>query len=247
MFDWLWELSGNNIAAATEIPYCLVTAKLLCAVAAGSIIGFERAYHGRPAGVRTYTLICLASAALLQAVLHLPIWLPKVVPQIYRVDTTRVIFATVEGIAFICVGVIFRQGLTFRGLTTAAAIWFTAMVGVLFGIGLFYIGGIAVIAILLLLIVFYRIERSWSQRRYARCNVVFARDGGITRERFFKLLAEHQLETFGKINHQLINGGRDFEVGLTIRSRIPNAFPRFIESLRQQAEYKSYNIRFVNH
>lgn len=245
MIDSFLELTGTQIAATTEVPYCLVAVKLFCAVCAGSMVGLERSFHGRPAGIRTYCLVCLASAALIQVTLHAPIWLAGAPPEVYKADGTRLMRAVVSGIAFLGAGVIFREGFTIRGLTTAAAIWATAVIGILFGIGLFYTGVLVAVLLILILSAFRKIESVISARTYAHCNVVFARDGSITKERFFGLLAEHQLEATGKINHQLVNDGKDYEVDLTIRSRIPEAFSRLSRSLRQQTEYKTYSIRFI--
>ena len=245
MFGCLWEMLGENAAGAREIPYLLVSFKLVCAIFAGSIIGFERSFHGRPVGIRTYSLVCLASASLVQGLYHLPVWLPWLSPDVYRADPTRVMFAILEGIAFLCLGVILRQGFTFRGLTTAVSVWLTAIIGILFGIGFFYVAGIAAVVLLLMLIVFVRIERKWATRKYVHCNVVFARDGNITRESFFGMLKAHRIETSGRINHQLINEGRDFEVDLTLRSAVPGAFSKLSEALRKETAYKSYSIQSV--
>ena len=135
MFGCLWGLVWENAAGVREIPYLLVTFKLICAILAGGIIGFERSFHGRPVGIRTYSLVCLASASLVQGLYHLPVWLPWLSPDVYRADPTRVMFAILEGSAFLCLGVILRQGFTFRGLTTAVSVWLTAIIGIFFGIG----------------------------------------------------------------------------------------------------------------
>jgi len=247
MFEMLLDMGGSEVSGATEIPYALVSLKLLCALLAGSFIGFERSFHGRPAGIRTYCLVCLSSAALVQAIVHMVIWVPHVTPQMYRADSTRLMQAVSEGMAFLCLGIILRQGVAFRGLTSAAAIWVTAFIGILFGIGFFALGWTTFGVLLALLYLFHRIERLWRTRRYAHCHVVFSRDGNITRERFLELLAEHHLELSGRINHVAINEGKDFELDLKIRSRSHQEFSRLAETLRQQVEFKSYSIQFISH
>ena len=77
-----------NIAALMEIPYLLIAVKLLCAVCAGGAIGLERALHGRPAGIRTLSIVCLASAALVQVTLHAAIWIAGAPPETLEVDGT---------------------------------------------------------------------------------------------------------------------------------------------------------------
>ncbi|MGN0918743.1 MAG: MgtC/SapB family protein [Oxalobacter sp.] len=245
MIDTLFGLEGVQVAASTEIPYLLVIVKLACAVIAGGFIGFERSFHGRPAGVRTYCLVCLASVAVVQVNLHGAIWLTGAPPDVYRADGTRIMQVLVTGIAFLGAGVIFREGFTIRGLTTAAAIWATGIIGILFGVGLFYSGALATVLLILILSCFQKIKGIIPAKRYAHFNVTFAREGTVTRERFFALLAAHQLETSGNISHHLVNGGEDYEVDLTIRSHMPEAFSRLSKTLREQAEFKTYSIRFI--
>ena len=245
MFEMLLDM-GGDVSGATEIPYVLVSLKLLCALLAGAVIGFERAAtYGRPAGIRTYCLVCLSSTALVQAIVHMVIWMPHVTPQMYRADSTRLMQAVSEGIAFLCIGIIFRQGMAFRGLTSAAAIWVTAFIGILFGIGFFALGWATFGVLLVLLYLFRQIERLWNARRYAHCQVVFARDGNITRESFLEILAEHHLELSGRINHVAINDGKDFELALKIRSCSHQAFSRLAETLRRHTEFKRYSIQFI--
>ncbi len=245
MIESLLGLEGVQIASSTELPYLLVTLKLVCALIAGGFIGFERSFHGRPAGIRTYCLVCLASAAIVQAILHGAVWLAGAPVDVYKADGTRIMRAMVTGIAFLGAGVIFREGFTIRGLTTAAAIWATGIIGILFGIGLFYIGILATVLLILILSCFQKIERIIPARQYAHFNVTFAREGSITKESFFGLLAECHLETSGQINHQLVNDGRDYELDMTLRSRLPGAFARLAKTLREGAGYKTYSIRFI--
>lgn len=245
MIESLLGLEGVQIAASTELPYLLVTFKLVCALVAGGFIGFERSFHGRPAGIRTYCLVCLASAAVVQVILHGAVWLAGAPVDVYKADGTRIMRAMVTGIAFLGAGVIFREGFTIRGLTTAAAIWATGIIGLLFGIGLFYTGILAAAILILILSCFQKIESIIPLRQYAHCIVTFARDSQTSKESFLGLLAMHHLETSGRINHQLVNDGKDYEVELTIRSSRPDAFSRLLKTLRQQAEYKTYSIQFI--
>ncbi len=231
--------------AATEIPYLFVAVKLLCAVCAGGLIGLERAIHGRPTGFRTHSIVCLACAALVQVIVHLPIWLAGAPDGIYRTDATRVMQGIMSGMGFLGAGVIFREGLTIRGLTTAASIWITAPIGILFGIGFFYVGTITTVIAIVILTVFRRVETLIHTRTYAHCMVTFARDSAIEDEDFLKLLSEHKLEMIGNMNHQIINGGGDCELNMTIRSSKLDSFEILSRTLRQKPEYKTFNIEFI--
>jgi len=108
---------------------------LLGALALGMLVGYERAYRGRAAGMRTYGLVCMASAALTVVAGFPALWYGGGVPGVAIVDPTRVVQGVVTGIGFLCAGVIVKDGLSVRGLATAASIWTVAAVGVLFGAG----------------------------------------------------------------------------------------------------------------
>jgi len=110
---------------------------LSAALGAGALIGLERSYHGRPAGFRTHALVCLASSLLMLVTLYQWKWLPGVPMDTVRTDPTRMAQGIMTGIGFLGAGVIFKEGVTVRGLTTAASIWTTAAIGILIGVGFF--------------------------------------------------------------------------------------------------------------
>jgi putative Mg2+ transporter-C (MgtC) family protein len=89
----------------------------------GSLIGFERQWHHRLAGLRTNTLVALGAASF--------VIFESLVPG--DTSPTRVAAQVVSGIGFLGAGMIFREGLSVRGLNTAATIWCSAGTGVLAG------------------------------------------------------------------------------------------------------------------
>ena len=93
---------------------------------AGSVIGAERSFHGRPAGFRTHALVCLASALLMLITVYQEDWFPMPVTDVVRVDPQRMAQGIMTGIGFLGAGVIFKEGLSVRGLTTAASIWISS-------------------------------------------------------------------------------------------------------------------------
>ncbi|HEX8469912.1 MAG TPA: MgtC/SapB family protein [Brevundimonas sp.] len=127
-------------------------APILGAVVAGGIIGFEREWRGRPAGFRTHILVSLTSALLMLAAMSQADWAFEALPNENIVtDPTRMAHGVLTGIGFLCAGVIFRNGFSIHGLTTAASLWITAAIGLLFGAGLWELGviGTAVTALIL--------------------------------------------------------------------------------------------------
>src|SRR3954470_4134882 len=132
--------------------------RLLAALAAGALIGYERSFHGRPAGLRTHVLVCLASALLMLVTVYEDHWVRM--PGESRLDPTRMAQGIMTGIGFLGAGVIVKEGLNVRGLTTAASIWITAGIGVLAGVGLYLPLVAAVVLVLIVLGLFRRVEMS---------------------------------------------------------------------------------------
>ncbi len=109
---------------------------LLGALILGILVGYERTYKGRAAGMRVYGLVCMASAALTVFVGYARLWYGGSTTEI-SVDPTRIVQGIVSGIGFLCAGVIMKDGFTISGLTTAASIWAVAAIGVLLGVGFY--------------------------------------------------------------------------------------------------------------
>lgn len=126
---------------------------ILGAVIAGGVIGFEREWRGRAAGLRTHILVSLASALLMLAAMSQADWAFRALPDENIVtDPTRMAHGVLTGIGFLCAGVIFRTGFSIHGLTTAASLWITSAIGLLFGAGLYALGAAATVVTALILI-----------------------------------------------------------------------------------------------
>lgn len=115
----------------------LVFMNLLGALALGGLVGYERAYHGRAAGMRTYALVCMASTALTVITGYPSQWFGGMHAAVAVPDPTRVIQGVVTGVGFLGAGVIMKEGLNISGLTTAASIWAASCIGVLLGVGFY--------------------------------------------------------------------------------------------------------------
>ncbi|GAB3025483.1 MgtC/SapB family protein [Bowmanella dokdonensis] len=177
----MFELQGDNLD---------MLIRLVVALAAGAIIGYERSYHGRQAGFRTHALVCTASCVLMLVTVYQDHWisLPK---EVMVLDPTRMAQGLMTGIGFLGAGVILREGHTIRGLTTAASIWITAAIGVLAGVGFYFPLLVSVILTLGVLSVFHWIEVHMPTRSFYRFDVQFTRPGQLTEQDIKKLLHEH--------------------------------------------------------
>ena len=123
--------SGNVLIANVFIGLNLLGALLL-----GMLVGYERSYNGRAAGMRTYGLVCMASTAFTVFAGYAPLWYGGSAAQVLG-SPTSVVQGVVTGVGFLCAGVIMKDGLNIRGLTTAASVWAVSAVGVLLGVGFY--------------------------------------------------------------------------------------------------------------
>ena len=122
--------------------------RLGAAIAAGTVIGLNRDLRNRPAGVRTHALVGLSTAIAMVAAVELPLGSAQ------GGDISRVVQGVLTGIGFVGAGVILRQPdrRSVRGLTTAASIWLTAILGLVCGLGKWMLAatGVALALVVLL-------------------------------------------------------------------------------------------------
>lgn len=124
-------------SAGEAATNAIVILNIFGALLLGLLIGYERSYHGRAAGMRTYGLVCMGSAALTIITGYPEFWFGGGHLLATGSDPTRVIQGIVTGIGFLCAGVIMKEGFSISGLTTAASIWVASVIGILVGIGFF--------------------------------------------------------------------------------------------------------------
>ena len=123
--------------------------RLVLAVALGSLIGFQRGHAGKPAGIRTHSLICLGAALFAVASMF----------EVAGADPTRIAAGIVTGIGFLGAGAIIRrEGGMVGGLTTAATIWAVAGVGLAAGFGMYIISVVAAALVLVILLIPHRFD-----------------------------------------------------------------------------------------
>lgn len=113
--------------------------KLLLGTLLGGIIGFERQTHGRAAGFRTQLLVCVASV-LLMIISENYYAKSSLIPQVMRIDPTRIAAGAMTGVGFLGAGVILKTGVSIQGLTTAACIWIVSAIGLAIGAGQYLAG-----------------------------------------------------------------------------------------------------------
>lgn len=142
-----------------------VLIRLLLAVLAGGVIGYQREKHERPAGLRTHVLVALGSTvAMLVSVYG---FTGKDLA-----DPTRIASQVVVGVGFLGAGTIIRQGSLVIGLTTAASLWTVAMAGLAFGLGWYSVGALATLIVFLVLSLFKKIEEKYWKKHLIQLEIV---------------------------------------------------------------------------
>lgn len=171
--------------------YETIFIKLLMSALLGSLIGLEREYHGRPAGLRTHMLVCVGATMITISGI--------MVSEQFSSGTntggeiSRIIAGVVTGIGFLGAGAIVRTSDFVRGLTTAACIWFVAALGVVIGLGEYVLAGIGTGVALLILILLRVLENGLTDLQYRDVLIV-----GENREP--EVLVENCSDIFGRHN-----------------------------------------------
>ena len=164
---------------------------LLGALFLGLVVGYERTYHGRAIGMRTYGLVCMASAALTTFVGYPSLWYGGRALSVVPADPTRVVQGILTGIGFLGAGVIMKDGLNIRGLTTAASVWSAAVIGILVGVG-FYGAAILLAALSTLCMLWvHRLEDWLPSREDVAVVVQFRKDAAPTEQGLEDAVREH--------------------------------------------------------
>jgi putative Mg2+ transporter-C (MgtC) family protein len=188
------------------------------AAVAGGLIGFERSYHGRPAGFRTHTLVCMASSILMLVTIYQKQWFFGDIETV-RIDPTRMAQGVMTGIGFLGAGVIMKEGLSVRGLTTAASIWMTAAIGVLAGVGFYSAVFIGTTFALLVVLVFRWIETRIPTLAYAHLRLRFLRGAVMPEKELQKLIAEQGFSV-ANVSYSAQKDADFFEYSMSIRTPI---------------------------
>jgi putative Mg2+ transporter-C (MgtC) family protein len=140
-------MDAADISTSDEFE---IIGRLALAGLLGAFIGLERELRGYPAGIRTLALVTVGAALFTDA------------SKLFDGDNGRVAAQIVTGIGFLGAGVIFREGYTVRGITTAATIWSAAAIGMAIGLELYWV------AVLGALLVFALLEARPLTRRFER-------------------------------------------------------------------------------
>jgi putative Mg2+ transporter-C (MgtC) family protein len=226
---------------AIDPVYYEITLRLCCALIVGGLIGLERSYHGRPAGFRTHALVCLSTSLLMLLTVYEARWVPDVAASRYALDPTRMAQGIMTGIGFLGAGVIMKDGLSVRGLTTAASIWITAAIGILIGIGFYFPAGLVAILTLGTLSVFRWIEMRLPMQFYAHFSIRFNTDSIMPEADLRRLVADHHF-SIANMNYRLDRAESFHEYRMVIRTGRPDNLRRLSEDLAKLETVREFRV-----
>ena len=179
----------DNLAWLQENKDIMMVVRLVVAAILGGIVGIERGSGDRPAGFRTHILVCVGSALFMLVSMYgfddvAPTTVVHETDLGARRDSARIAAQVVSGIGFLGAGTILHEGLTIRGLTTAASLWMVSAIGLAVGSGMFFLSAMATVITMITLVTFHTWEKrfaanSRSDRRFVRVTTS-NRNGAIT-------------------------------------------------------------------
>lgn len=146
--DWQGSLAGSLNSLEVNLPNSIF--RLFMSMVLGMIVGAERKRKGQTAGIRTFALISMGACLAML----LSIYVPQEYMGLKNGDPGRIAAQVITGIGFLGGGAMIQMRGTVRGLTTAAGIWITAIIGMAVGIGMYVISITATVLVLVALITF---------------------------------------------------------------------------------------------
>jgi putative Mg2+ transporter-C (MgtC) family protein len=214
--------------------------RLVAALVSGALIGYERSFHGRPAGLRTHVLVCLASSLLMLVTVYEMHWV-KTGPAEIRLDPTRMAQGIMTGIGFLGAGVIVKEGLNVRGLTTAASIWITSAIGILAGVGLYLPMTISVVMTLIVLSVFRWVEMKVPTQSYFNFDVKYEKEGTLSEEDMRALIKRHDF-SIANFTYRLEAEGRVLRHSMTLQTTNRTAAKRLATTLKDNPTVLEFKL-----
>ncbi|WP_339914792.1 MgtC/SapB family protein [uncultured Brevundimonas sp.] len=212
------------------------------AMVAGGLIGVERTYHGHPAGFRTHILVCMTSCLLMLAAMHQSSWSFTSLPgQNVVIDPTRMAHGLLTGIGFLCAGVIFREGFSVKGLTTAASLWVTSAIGVLYGVGMLQLALIGSVATLAVLAILRLLDAQLPHIGVLDVHLRWIRGAAPDEAAVRVLLSENGLKCM-QIGHVLSPDGQLHEHHIKARGQMPLDIDSLVRRFSTSASLAGFSV-----
>jgi putative Mg2+ transporter-C (MgtC) family protein len=225
----------------------IIFLNLAGAMILGFLVGYERSYHGRAAGMRTYGLVCMASAALVVIAGYPDFWYGGRAAFPVNLDPSRTIQGVVTGIGFLGAGVIMKEGFSISGLTTAASLWASSAIGILVGIG-FYAAAILLACLSAACMVWVVKLETWLPARQAVAIIMRFKAGFVANEAAIRRLARergYEIAT-GTISISAKEGRTEWHfVAVALNRKLATTLSVMSEELGKFEGIESYQLAYA--
>lgn len=220
-----------------QIGWQQIALRLVLTIVAGAMLGINRSERGRPAGLRTTLLVCLAaSIAMIEANLLL-VTQGKGPSSFAVMDTMRFPLGILTGMGFIGAGAVMRRGGLIIGVTTAATLWFSTVVGLCIGGGQVILGMSSAVIGLLVLWTLRRLEH-WLDRERRGSICITAQQGSLPDDELRSILSTAGVAVRSwSVSYAAEPGTRTVKCEVAWRrdSKDDTGAPRCIEALAQHS------------
>ena len=152
-------LAGYMFGHFSLLQYLEFLIRILVSCFCGACIGYERTKRLKEAGIRTHIIVCCAASLTMIISKYGFVDMSSATeffPGTHSTDPARLAAQIISGVSFLGAGIIFRNGSSVRGLTTAAGIWATAAIGLAIGAGMYVIGLLGTLIIAAIQIIMHR-------------------------------------------------------------------------------------------
>ena len=217
--------------------------RVILAGICGGAIGFERTKRLKEAGIRTHCIIAIAACLFMilskYGFTDMESTSGLLYPGTKGADPSRIASQIVSGISFLGVGVIFRNGTSVKGLTTAAGIWATAAVGMSLGCGMYWLGLSVTAMIVFTQLIFHRY--SIGNDAYSASDLrVVAKDSEEFLASFLEMLEQKQIQLLSiKIERQY-DGTAVYNISMRTRNSLSAA--EIIRVFSENPDIKSISM-----
>ena len=222
-------LTGYNLFSAIL--------RLVLSCLCGAIVGLERTKRLKEAGIRTHCIICSASALMMMIS---EFGFSEIIGAsgVKEADAARIAAQVISGISFLGAGVIFRNGSSVKGLTTAAGIWATAGIGLALGCGMYIPGMVLTALVVIIQVTFHHF--SIGNDAFADTDVEITAVGTESFRK--KLLNDMEERSIQLLSIRMNNMGDFIEYSISFRPRRDYS-PAAIERLMEEyPEIKSVHV-----
>lgn len=216
-----------------HVTWIDLAVRILCALIAGAVVGYNRGEHGKTAGMRTTVLVCLAAAVAMLQMNYLLSLAGRQSDSFVMNDLMRLPLGILTGVGFIGAGVILRRRELVIGVTTAATLWYVTVVGLCFGGGQLLLGSVATVIGILVLWGLKWAERFMVVEQYAKL-VLTVEDGGPTEGEIRTRLRDNAIAIIDA-NLKIAEHSREYTLNVRELGKPPHStIPPVVEEFGRQ-------------